>query len=235
MKSKLIVGLMFFLWAMANAADVPRSKVDDALAGLFLKLDLQAAKKEAELVLLRNPRDSVALFVRMEVAELETESNVVLDLALRLCRAQAPENVLRIASARILHLAGNTQAFGAVIPRIQAVARRENACSSDLKLALVTAAEDGDTSLDLAQAAASAGLLTRWQIAGPFGHYSNADFDRQWPPESDRFSRAFYGKLQTEEFLFSDGFVTLPDYFSAPGIMYAASDFEYSRTEHSVL
>ncbi|HEY6970124.1 MAG TPA: hypothetical protein VJA94_13030 [Candidatus Angelobacter sp.] len=235
MKSKLIIGLMFFLLAMANAADVPRSKVNDALAELFLKLDLQAAKKEAELVLLRNPHDSVALFVRMEVAELETDTNVVLDSALRLCRAQAPENVSRIASARILHLAGNTPAFRAIIPRIQAAARRENACSSDLKLALVTAAADGESSLDLAEAAASAGLLTRWQVAGPFGHYSNADFDRQWPPETDRFSRAFYGKLQTEEFLFPDGFVTLPDYFSAPGIMYAASDLESSRTEHSVL
>src|SRR5215472_15520799 len=219
----------------ALAADRHESQSDEALVTSFSKLDIDSARKEAERVLARDPRNSLALFVRMEVAELAAQTGAVLDSALRLCRTQAPRSVQEIASARILVNAGNTQAFRQILHHIKAAARQENDCAFNLRMALVAAAADGDSTLNLKQAAASAGLLTRWRMAGPFGRYSNADFDSSWEPESDRFSHAYYGKLQTEEFLFRDGFVRLPDYFSTPGILYAASDLELSQPQTSLL
>src|SRR5215472_15274002 len=189
----------------ALAADRHQSRSDEALVTSFSKLDIDSARKEAERVLARDPRNSLALFVRMEVAELDAQTGAVLDSALRLCRTQAPRSVQEIE------------------------------CAFNLRMALVAAAADGDSTLNLKQAAASAGLLTRWRMAGPFGRYSNADFDSKWEPESDRFSHAYYGKLQTEEFLFRDGFVRLPDYFSTPGILYAASDLELLQPQNSLL
>ncbi|HKD15986.1 MAG TPA: DUF3857 domain-containing protein [Candidatus Angelobacter sp.] len=235
---KLLSLLLLFTASVcvpAFAADRHESRSDQALVTSFSKLDIDSARKEAEQILARDPRNSLALFVRMEVAELEAQTGAVLDSALRLCRTQAPRSVQEVASARVLVNAGNTQAFRQILHNLRAAARQENDCAFNLRMALVAAAADGDSTLNLEQAAASAGLLTRWRMAGPFGRYSNADFDSRWEPESDRFSHAYYGKRQTEEFLFRDGFVRLPDYFLTPGILYAASDLELSQPQTSLL
>jgi len=235
LRSLLLSLLTASLSLPAFAADRHESRSDGALVTSFSKLDMDSARKEAELILARDPRNPLALFVRMEVAELEAQTGAVLDSALRLCRTQAPRSVQEIASDRILVNAGNTQAFRQILHQLKAAARQDSDCAFTLRMALVAAAADGDGTLNMEQTAASAGLLTRWRMTGPFGHYSNADFDSKWQPQSDRFSHAFYGKLQTEDFLFRDGFVRLPDYFSTPGILYAASDLELSQPQNSLL
>lgn len=226
-----------FLWVIAIASMFAslafgadgkslQSTATQNLASLFAHLDLKAAGHEAELALTRNPGDPLALLVRMEVAELEARPDVVLDSALRLCRAGSPEELQKIASARVLKYAGNTRSFNAVLGRIKAQALQQNECTTNLRLALVTAAVDGDSGLDIDHTTASAGVLTHWRIAGPFGHYSNSGFDQPWPPEVDRFSHVSYGTLQAEEFFFRDGQVKLPDYLPGSGIYYAGSDIE---------
>src|SRR5215471_4963777 len=144
MKVRLAV-IFVLCWSLsAFAAAHHNSITDQELATLFANLDLQAARKQAQLVLLRDPRNPVALLVRMEAAELESQTSVVLDSALRVCQTHAPQSVLEIASSRVLRYAGNTQAFHAVLRRVKAAAEQTNDCSSNLRLALVAAAADGD-------------------------------------------------------------------------------------------
>ncbi len=176
-----------------------------------------------------------ALFVRMEVAELQDQPKSMLDSALRLCRLNAPEAMQQIASARVLRSAANTTLVNSFLARVKTESALGNACSLNLKLALVASARDGSgaevNGAEKDKAARAAGLLTDWRIAGPFGHYSNADFDHHWPPEADQLSHSAYGTLKTEEFRFRDGFATLPDYLAAAGILYGASDFEVSTSQ----
>lgn len=228
------VSVMISFVAYASEG-VSRRPADHDLAASFAALDLKSAKQQAEMILEQNPNDALALFVRMEAAEIEAQPDVALDSALRLCNANLPEDVLRIASGRILKYAANSRPFHAVLERIEAAARRQNTCAANLRLALVSAAADGDSAMDLDQASASAGVLTRWRVAGPFGHYSNTDFDHRWPPENDGFARTSYGALQSEEFWFRDGIFNLPDYFSSSGIYYATSEIETSGAQDSVL
>ncbi|HKV93253.1 MAG TPA: DUF3857 domain-containing protein [Candidatus Angelobacter sp.] len=212
--------------------------------------DLPAASQEAEARLQHNPADAAALFVRMEAAELEERPELVLDSALRLCTLPVDSLLQVMASNRILEYAGNTRVFNSVVRRVRAAAALENSCTFNLKLALVAAAMDGQPKIDLDQAARSAGLLTRWRIAGPFGEYNNVDFERRWPPEIDQLSQEQYpdetmppglleaarkkpaasGELsktiRTERFWFRDGMISLPDYFSSPGVFYAAGEVE---------
>ncbi|HET9284439.1 MAG TPA: DUF3857 domain-containing protein [Candidatus Angelobacter sp.] len=217
--------------------------------------DLSSASQEAEIRLQRNPADPAALFVRMETAELEEQPELVLDSALRLCTLPA-ENVLQeVASNRILEHAGNTRAFNSVLRRVRAAAALANACTFNLRLALVAAAMDGEPKIDLDQATRSAGLLTRWRIAGPFGEYNNVDFERRWPSEVDQLSQEQYldevspagppeavrkkaaisgepaKTIWTERFWFRDGMLSLPDYFSSPGIFYAAGEVEIPTSQ----
>jgi tetratricopeptide (TPR) repeat protein len=129
------------------------------------------------------------------------------------------------------------------------VAAAGNGCAFNLRLALVAAANDG-ANIDLDQAARSSGLLTRWRIIGPFGQYNNVDFERHWPPESDKLLRAQYPyqpeaavpvserkatqpshaspipTLSAEQFWFRDGMIALPEYFGPSGVFYAAAELE---------
>jgi cellulose synthase operon protein C len=223
------------LAAYAGERASRKSDAQHNLAALFASLDLKEAGNQADLILAHNPTDPLALFVRMEVSELNARPDMVLDSALRLCHSALPQDVLKIASARVLKYAANSSSFHAILGRIEAAALQQNECATNLRLALVTAAADGDPMLDLNRASASAGVLTRWRIAGPFGRYSNVDFDQAWPPESDRFSRVAYGTLQAEEFFFRDGLVSLPDYFSGSGVYYAGSDMESALAQDAVL
>ena len=160
--------------------------------------DLSAAGDEAEAWLQSAPNDITALFVRMETAELQGRTEVVLDSALRLCALPADTALKELASNRVLQHAANTRIFNSVLRRVKSAASMSDACTFNLRLALVAAATDGLPRLDLDQAVRSAGLLTRWRIAGPFGHYNNVDFERRWPPEIDQLARQQYASEPTQ-------------------------------------
>ncbi|MGC2695872.1 MAG: DUF3858 domain-containing protein [Candidatus Angelobacter sp.] len=237
------------LFAQINRS-VPAKKTSDALAQKFVSdFDISAASEEAEARLKQAPQDITALLVRMETGELQERQDLVLDSALRLCALPSGEAVQKLASSRILQHASNTRAFSSVIRRVRAAAAIGNDCTFNLRLALVAAAADGNAKVDLDHAALSAGLLTHFRIAGPFGHYNNLDFERRWPPEIDQLSHQQYAndpapattqenqqkrltakatrlKTSTERFWFRDGMLALPDYLSGPGIFYAAADVE---------
>ncbi|HEY1939734.1 MAG TPA: DUF3857 domain-containing protein [Candidatus Angelobacter sp.] len=225
------------------------------LQKFFTEFDLPASAEAADRQLHHSPDDAVALLVRMEVAELQERPEVVLDSALRLCGLPVATELQELASSRILQHAGNTQAFNSVRRRIKLAATAGNTCTFNLRLALVAAANDG-ASIDLDQAARSGGLITRWRIVGPFGHYNNVDFERHWAPESDRILRAQYADdaegvstvnprnaslthssptsaLSAEQFWFRDGMITLPKYFSSSGVFYATADMEVPVRGHS--
>ncbi len=174
------------------AKSVPPNSAADSLLKTFLHdFDLPVAAAQADRRLRIHPRDATALFVRMEAAELQERQNVVLDSALRLCRLTAAPELQEIAANRVLQHAANTQAFNAVRRHVAMVATLHNACTFNLRLALVAAANDG-APIDLDQAAHAANLLARWRIAGPFGRYNNVDFELTWPPEADQLSRPQY-------------------------------------------
>lgn len=235
---------------------VQEKNTPDPLAQRFVSdFDLPSAGQEAEARLQRNPNDATALFVRMETAELEERPELVLDSALRLCALPVEGPLQEVASNRVLQHAGNNRAFSSVIRRVRAAAALGNACTFNLRLALVAAAMDGHPKVDLDQATRATGLLTRWHIAGPFGQYSNVDFDRRWPPEADQLLRQQYVDevlpasspeaprkksasnvdaltiIKTERFWFRDGMLSLPDYFSGAGVFYAAGEVEVQATQ----
>ncbi|HMC32076.1 MAG TPA: DUF3857 domain-containing protein, partial [Candidatus Angelobacter sp.] len=162
-----------------------------------------------------------------------------------------------LASNRVLQHAGNTKTFNSITRRVKAAAALNNGCTFNLRLALVAAAMDGHSRIDLDQATRSAGLLTRWRIAGPFGSYSNVDFERRWPAEIDQLSRQRYASalagnasdgakkktpggadaspIGVERFWFRDGMLSLPEYFSSRGVFYAASELDIANAQSSRL
>ena len=235
----------------------PSVKAGDSLLQEFVKgPDLASAAEEAEARLQHTPGDTAALFVRMEVAELQEHPELVLDSALRLCALPVNRDLHDVAGNRVLQHAANTRVFNSFLRRVKSVALANNACTFNLKLALVAAAVDGNPKLDLDQAARSAGLLTRWRIAGPFGHYNSVDFERRWPPEIDQLAREQYSGEQSpenvtdarkkkgadvshaivaERFWFRDGMLTLPEYLFDMGAFYAASDVELAAPQPSQL
>lgn len=229
---------------------------DPLLKKFFSDFNLPAAAEDAGLRLRQTPNDAVALFVRMETAELQERPDVVLDSALRLCALRASPELQDVASSRVLQHAGNTLAFNSVLRRVRSAVAVSNRCTFNLRLALVAAASDG-ASVDLDQAAHAAGLLTHWRIVGPFGKYNNVDFERRWLPETDRSFRSMYpsdqdsGALQhdrkahaavpgdlsaaiaPERFWFRDGMITMPEYFASSGVFYAAGDIELAIATRS--
>ena len=222
----------------------------------FSDFNLPAAAEAAELRLRQSPRDAIALFVRMETAELQERPEVVLDSALRLCALHTSPEVQVVASNRMLQHAGNTMAFNAVLRRVRSAAAAQNRCSFNLRLALVAAASDG-ANIDLDQAAHSSGLLTHWRIVGPFGKHNNVDFERRWAPQTDRSLRSAYPSGQElaalqhdrkahagasadisativpERFWFRDGMITMPEYFASAGVFYAAGEVELAAATRS--
>jgi tetratricopeptide (TPR) repeat protein len=224
---------------------------DSLLKRFFLDFDLPGASAEANARLHRLPGDPVALFVRMEAAELQERPEIVLDSARRLCSLSAAPELQEIASNRILQHAANTRIFNSFLRRVKLASATSNECTFNLRLALVAAASDGNASLDLDSVARSASLLTHWRMAGAFGQYDNVDFERQWPPEADQLSQEHYSNeptdstevkthskkgatLASERFWFRDGMITLPEYLSAPGVFYAASDLETTSGQSQI-
>jgi hypothetical protein len=242
----LSVGAGFSQQAQVSRPD----KTDDSLLRKFLSdFDLPASAESADVRLHRAPKDVVALFVRMETAELQERPEAVLDSALRLCALPAPPQLHELASNRVLQHAANGWTFNSFLRRVKSIAATHNGCTFNLRLALVAAATDG-SNVDLDMSSHSSGMITRWRIAGPFGKYNNVDFERSWPPEAEQFFRAAYSaeqdsvssktehtnaasakadlsrNIMPERFWFRDGMVTLPEYFPSSGVFYAASDVE---------
>ena len=227
----------------------PDNAPDSLLQHLFSDFNLSAAANAADARLRHSPRDTMALLVRMEAAELQERPEEVLDSALRLCALPAAPELHDLASNRVLQHAANSSVFNAVVRRVKSAAAMHNGCTFNLRLAILAAAADG-ANIDLDAAALSSGLLTRWRIAGPFGRYNNVDFDRRWLPETERSFRERYASEQDrvtltdgesgaaatkanvahttipERFWFRDGMITLPQYFASSGIFYAASEVE---------
>jgi hypothetical protein len=214
-----------FCWSVLAQQQTPSAAMSQPSEQLqqefFVDFNLTGVAADVEQFLRVHPGDVSALFLRMETAALQARSAAVLDSALRLCNMSAPDDIQEIASSRILEHATNSRGFADVFRRVGLAMDHNNKCTFNLRLALVAAAADGAPNLDLDKTAESAGLLTHWTITGPYGRYSNVDFDKQWPPESPRF----WTKAQpaTETFVFRDGMMSLPDYLSAPGIFYATS------------
>ncbi len=196
-----------------------------ARQALFVTSDLAAARTAAVAVLREDPANLEALFITMEAAALEADTTAELDAALRLCETRVRDPRVTTAAARILQLAANTAEFRALQPRVQALIAANTSEATHLRMALLAAAADGLPGVPLLQVARDAGLLTDWRIAGPFGRFSNVDFDRRWPAELDGASRFAYDGRAVERFRFEDGTVALPDYYHGDGVFYAASTF----------
>jgi hypothetical protein len=260
--------LLLYLCLSAHAGfsqtmlSAPPDRVAGSLLQKFLSdFDLPSASENAEARLRHAPNDTAALFVRMEAAELQERPEIVLNSALRLCNLNAAPELHELASNRVLQHAANTLVFNAALRRVKAAAAISNDCTFNLRLALVAAATDG-ARLDLDMTTQSAGLVTQWQIVGPFGHFNNVDFESTWPPEQDRFLRPQYPMEQgaatqksaaktnatphfdpthavaPERFWFRDGMIALPEYFSLSGIFYATGEVEVTnraRTQIDVL
>ncbi len=216
-------------WAEAPAAKNSAHQTTVALQqSFFSRLDLPASGAKAEVLRRGDPANTTALFVRMETAELQERPDRVLDSALRLCRAKASADIQEIASSRVLEHAANTSVFNSAQRQIRTAALRNGRCAFNLRLALVAAAADGAPKLNLDETANLAGLFTRWSIAGPFGRYSNLDFERPWPPEAGLPAGSDFGSLVAERFWFHDGTIKLPEYFAGPGVLYAVGELETS-------
>ena len=231
---------------------------DSLLQGFFSDFNLPIAADAANARLQRAPKDTLALFVRMETAELQERPEVVLDSALRLCNLPAAPTLHELGSNRVLQHAANSWAFNSGLRRIKSAAAIQNGCTFNLRLALVAAASDG-AKIDLDMAAHSSGLLTRWRIAGPFGRYDNVDFERRWPPETERLFRERYSAepdsgvlkneprgpasarpdpsraIVVERFWFRDGMIALPEYFPSSGVFYATSEVDLAAETISQL
>lgn len=226
---------------------------DSLLQSFFSDLNLSSAAETADARLRQAPKDTVALFIRMETAELQERPEIALDSALRLCSLPASPELHEVASNRALQHAANSWAFNLVLRRIKSTATIHNGCAFNLRLALVAAASDG-AKINLDMASQSSGLLTRWSVAGPFGRYNNVDFERRWPPENERSFRDQYSSqwnsgilkgerrglaaarqdssrtIVPERFWFRDGMITLPEYFPSSGVFYAASEVDLPAT-----
>ncbi|MCU1256421.1 MAG: hypothetical protein JWM83_2720 [Candidatus Angelobacter sp.] len=253
--------LLFCLSAGAGFSQQARGprpdNTDDSLLRKFLSdFNLADASESTDVRLRHAPKDAVALFVRMETAELQERPELVLDSALRLCALPAAAQLHELASNRVLQHAANSWTFNSFLRRVKSTAATHNSCTFNLRLAMVAAATDG-ANVDLDMAAHSSGVLTRWRIAGPFGRYNNVDFERRWPPETEGFFRAAYStdldsttlkehplaasakgdlsRIMPERFWFRNGMVTLPEYFPPSGIFYAASDIEVPTRSNSRL
>jgi tetratricopeptide (TPR) repeat protein len=253
--------LLFCLSAAVGSAQTRKAlhidSSDDSLSQKFSEFNLLAAAKAADTRLGHAPKDALALFIRMETAELQERPEVVLDSALWLCALPAAPELHELASNRILQHAANSWAFNSVLRRVKMAAATHNGCTFNLRLALVAAASDG-ANIDLDLASHSSGLLTRWRIAGPFGRYNNVDFERRWAPETEQVFRERYAvendsdskterrgpvsakddlshNIVPERFWFRDGMITLPDYFSSSGIFYAAGEIDLATATSSRL
>lgn len=190
---------------------------------LFVKANSTLALREAALELKRNPHDLNAWFTRMEAARVQLRSRDELHAATALLsKSRGEDSRAQLAAERVRELAANTPVFRRIIPELAALIRAGNPYSRQLTDALLTAKADG---APLPRPLHLTSRITRWQIAGPFGEFSNIDFDRDWPAEHDILRSVRYGRLIREDLRTPDlGKLELPEYFPRSGIYYAVAD-----------
>ncbi len=225
MKRSCVI-LLFVSWtACAQTADKSRASTDL----LFAESKSSAALRESNLELRRNASDLNALFAEMEAARLQLRTNEETDSAVVLLeKTHGDDPRAQLAAERIKELAANTPDFRRVIPRLCALLRGNTPYSRQITSALLKAHADG---APLPRGTRLLRRITNWQIAGPFGEFSNVDFDRSWPPERDRLSASAYGKVIREQITSSSGELELPNYFPQSGIYYAASRFRVAAEQ----
>lgn len=219
MKRSLAILLLASCSAWAQAPDQGRTSTDL----LFAQSDSSAALRESKLELRRNPSDLDALFSEMEAARLQLRSNEETHSALLLLeRSHNDDARARLAAARIEELAANTASFRSAIPQLCRLLRENSPYSRQITSALLTAHADGAY---LPHGARLLRRVTKWQIAGPFGEFSNVDFDRSWPPERDQLTAPAYGTVMSEQVASFSGQLELPNYLPQSGVYYAVSTF----------
>ena len=104
----------------------PNKSDDSLLQKFFSDFNLSVAAEKAEARLLHAPKDEVALFIRMETAELQERPEVVLDSALRLCALPAAPELHELASNRVLQHAAASWAFNSALRRVKSEALLHN-------------------------------------------------------------------------------------------------------------
>ena len=208
-----------------------------ARKAFYLQSDLPATLNTTAVGLRLHPDDPELLFLRMQAAELQADSATVLDSAIRLCRAQRlhPDARGFIAAGQILELATNSEQFRTVVPQIEHLIAAGSPFANDLRDALVQAAANGVPNLSLLANSHAAGLITDWKLAGPFGKYSYADFDRSFSPELDSLKDSVSAGHPVERVRYADGSLALPDYFSHGGVFYAASTITFQAPVTRIL
>lgn len=211
----------------ALAAQTPQQTANsDEL--LFAKSDSAAALEQSAQELAGNPHNLNARFVRMEAARIQLRTGEQLDSAIAILRkipGQDPR--ARIAAERIRELAANTPSFRTAVPQIAELLREKNPYSRELSDAMLIAAADG---VPLPRHLRLAQRITSWQVAGPFGEFSNVDFDRSGPPERDQLHSERYGQRVREDIKIESGKLELPDYFPNRGVYYAAAELSVAKS-----
>jgi hypothetical protein len=215
---------------------IASSAEDEAARVLFLRSDLDGARAAAAKAIRSERNDVRALFVEMEAAALEADTQPMLEAALRLCETKTDDARVNIAAARVLDQAGNTPDFRAAVPRIEKLIAAGSPQAPYLRAALLAAAQDGVPGLAASAIAREAGIVTRWRINGPFGKRPNVDWEQRWQPETEARLAAFYDGRKTEDFQFLDGNVALPEYFRAnDGVFYGESVITVPRAAEYTL
>jgi len=228
-----ILSYAVFLNASSPAKNAVATRKPELTRQFLTQFDIAGSRRQAERRLATDPANPEALFVRMETAELQNQPAAVLDSALRLCASKAEGDVKAVASGRILEYAANSSVFQSFVRRVQS--QGASACSPNLRLALVMAAADGERDLDLDQTARAAGLLTKWQVTGPLGRFSNPSFDRKWAVEEELLSKGSESRNSAETFWFRNGSIVLPDYIPASGVFYGWSEINWPQGPTAVL
>jgi tetratricopeptide (TPR) repeat protein len=223
---KAVVALALLSALMAAAQNHPDQHAADSATLLFEGSDSAAALRQAAIELRRRPHDLTALFVQMEAARLQLNSRLELSSALAILETGSKDPRATVAAERVRQLAGNTSLFRTALPRLGRILSAHPASARVLSEALLTAASDG---VQVPSSTMFAHRIQRWQIAGPFGKYSNVDFDRPWPPQRDHLRSSQYGQRFRETIYSHDGLLQLPDYLSRQGVYYAASNFSVAR------
>lgn len=221
MRAVLPLALLLTVTAAAQSHTYKRRASDSAVF-LFEQSNSSAALRQAATELRSRPNDVTALFVQMEAARLQLNSKLELHSALAILELAGDDPRADLAAERVRELAGNTSIFRAALPRIARVLSTHPNCSRILTEALLAAADDG---VPVSPGTVLARRLQRWQIAGPFGKYSNVNFDQSWPPQRDGLRSSHYGSAFRENVASDEGILELPDYFPRQGVYYAASDF----------
>lgn len=219
MRRTFVILLLASCTAWAQTADQARTSTEL----LFAQSNSSSALQESKLELRRNASDLNAAFAGMEAARLQLRTDEEMHSALLLLEeAHGGDPRAQLAAGRIQELAANTPVFRNAIPQLCALLHENSRYSREITSAMLAAHADG---APLPRAARLLRRITKWQIAGPFGEFSNVDFDRSWPPEGDHLAAVSYGNVIREQITSPAGDLQLPSYFPENGIYYAASSF----------